>query len=214
MHHKYTKLRCVGAVTILGIASLRAASTQQTPPQTIYIYSDYAAEPEARDVGERLRHVDAAIVARVAFSEVRAERSALSRSRPPSPLGDVPDIVSTENVMSVVEVLKRHAQMPARGATVRISQPLGATIWNGTKVIHEDGKAKALEAGAEYVLLLKWSPYTNTFSVRANDIFRISSGHVETPSGAGYGLAEAGKPTPGFLTQLRTAAAQSPQTNR
>jgi hypothetical protein len=203
----------VGALTLLWLALLSIASAQQgQPPQTIHIYFDYAAtEPEARDIGERLRQVDAVIVARVAFSEVRAERSALSRSRPPSPLGDIPDDVRTENVLSIVEVLKGHAQMPASGATIRISQPLGATIWNGKRVVHEDGKAKGLQRDTEYVLLLEWNPYANMFEVRANDIFRISSGHVETPSSARYGVAQAGAPKEELLTKLRAAAAQLPK---
>lgn len=201
----------VGTTTLLWFASIVGAQQAQQP-QTIYIYADYAATgPEARDIGERLGQVDAAIIARVAFSDVRAERLPLNKSRPPSPLGDVPDVVWTENVVNVVEVLKRHVQLPASGATVRIGQPLGDTIWNGKRVVREDGKAKALQRDTEYVLLLTWNPDAHLFEVRANDTFRISSGHVETPGGARYGLAEAGMPAQDFLAQLRAAAAQLPR---
>jgi hypothetical protein len=217
MRYTDIDMRWAGAMTLLWIGFLGATSAQQLQPpteRTNEIFSDRAlTEPEPKDVSERLRQVDAAIVGRVIWSEVRSARSHLSVTHPPGPLGDVPD-VTTENVVSIVEVLKGHAQMPASGAVIRIIQPLGTTTWNGNKVVRRDGKAKGLQLDAEYVLLLEWSPYTNQFTVGANDLFRISSGRVETPSNASYGLAQAGAPKEEFLAKLRAAAAQVPQNVR
>lgn len=202
-------MRCAGAVALLWIASLGPTSARQAQqPKTIHVFTDRAAtEPEAKDIGERLRQVDAAIVGRVAWNDVKAMRHSKS------PMGDVP-VPSTENVVSIVEVLKGHAQMPASGAMIRIIQPLGTTTWNGNKVVRRDGNADGLQPNAEYVLLLQGSSYTNQFMVLADDIFRISSGRVETPSNAPYGLAQAGAPKEEFLAKLRAAAAQVPQNVR
>jgi hypothetical protein len=210
MRHKHIGMRWAGAVALLWIASLGPTSARQAQqqPKTIHVFTDRAAtEPEAKDIGERLRQVDAVIVGRVAWNDVQAMR------HNKTPMGDVP-VPSTENVVSIVEVLKGHAQMPASGATIRISQPLGETTSNGKKVVREDGKAKPLQPNEEYVLLLEWSPDTNQFTVRANDIFGISSGRVETPSDAPYGLAQAGASKEEFLAKLRAAAAQVPQNVR
>jgi hypothetical protein len=211
MYYNNTHVHWTGPLAIVWIATVGVPTAQQShAPKTIYIHTDRApVEPEATDIGERLRQVDAAIVAQVLWNEVRAERLHAKPGRPPGPLGDIPDSLTTENVVTVREVLKGHSQMPTTiGSSVRISQPLGETIWNGYKVVRDDGRAKALQPKAEYVLLLKWNPYSGMFTLRADDIFRISSGHVETPSSARFGLANAGSPAQEFMTRLRTAAAQ------
>lgn len=154
------------------------------------------------------------IVGRVLWTEVRTAPSPLE-SRPelarnPNYFGDAP-IVTTDNVVTVVEVVKSHAQMPGTDTVVRISQDFGTTTWNGYTVVHHGPDGASLHAGAEYALLLEWNPYLNQFTLDANDIFRISSSRVETSSRALYGAPQAGVPKQEFLTRLRAAAAQLPQ---
>ena len=192
-------------------------SNQARTQAPIEIFSDRVGTPDAaKDVAERLRQVDAVVVGRIALSEVRTQPSP-HRFEPGAhnaqALTDVPQ-VATESVVTIVEVIKGHLQMPSGSRVVRVRQPLGETTWNGRKVIRHDGKAKGLQVGTEYVLFLTLNPELNEFSVGADDVFRISSGHVETPSEAPYGLAVAGTPTPDFLITLRAASAQLRQSSR
>jgi hypothetical protein len=220
MHYKYIRMRWAGPIGFFCIAWLSAASPQQSEPpaqKTIHVFTDpMATAPEARDLNEQVRQVDAVIVGRVAWSEVRTEPSPLVESRPElsrNLFANVP-IIRTDNIVTVVEVLKGHAEMPGTGTVIRINQDFGTTTWNGYTVVHHGPDGASLQVGAEYALLLEWNPYLNQFTLEGNDIFRISSGRVETSSGALYGAPQAGVATEEFLARLRAAAAQLPQNVR
>jgi hypothetical protein len=113
--------------------------------------------------------------------------------------------VTTETVVTILEVLKANPQLPGVNSMIRISQPLGSTPWNGKTVVRRDGKGHALEPGGEYVLFLRLSP-TGQFVLLANDTFRVSSGTVETPSAAQYALGQAGLARSAFVARVREAA--------
>jgi hypothetical protein len=214
-------MRWASVMAVFGVAWLSAASLQQSQPtteKTIHVFTDFAATaPEAKDLNERFRQVDAVIVGRVIWTEVRTAPNP-DESQPelrtnPNYFGDVP-IITTDDVVTVIEVVKHHAQMPGTGAVIRINQYFGTTTWNGYTVVHHGGNAANLLVDAEYALLLEWDPSLNQFTVDGNDIFRISSGRVETSSGALYGAAQAGVPKAEFLRRLTAAAAQLPQNVR
>src|SRR3954463_14333713 len=158
MRHTCVNIRVPITFLLLGASCLVVMSAEQavsaaTPAQqspahpSIEIVSDRAAiGTEAKDVGERVRQVDAAIVARVTFSEVRSELrrdQSIPQVHNAKALTDVPTVV-TESVVTVAEVIKGHPQMPSRGAVVRVRQPLGETTWNGRSVVRHDGQAKGL----------------------------------------------------------------------
>src|SRR5262245_6533182 len=190
MSHKYINALCMFATLLCGIAFAATVAAQQPSKvpdsQTIEIVTD-SMEPPAKDLADRVGQLDAAIVARVNFSEVIAEPNPHPH---PVPYGAVPWVTS-EAVVTILEVLKANPRLPGVNSTIRISQPLGSTTWNGKTVVRRDGKGNALEPGGEYVVLLRVSP-TGQFVLLANDTFRVSSGTVETPSEAKYALGQAG----------------------
>jgi len=136
--------------------SMSAVNPSNQPPTQppIEIFSDRAGTSDAaKDVAGRLRQVDAVIVGRIALSEVRTEPSphrSEAVAHNPKALTDVPQ-VATESVVTVLEVIKGHLQMPSSGRVVRVRQALGETTWNGRKVIRHDERQRAC------------SPAPNTF---------------------------------------------------
>jgi hypothetical protein len=209
-----TQIGAIAAIVtcILTVASGQQAQQRQLQGQAIEIVEERLAEPEASDLTERLRQVDAAIVCRVRFSEVRAVRqrpdlNTQSWQSRATVFGGIP-LITTESVVTVLEVLKGHPQMAPKNSVIRVMQPMGTTEWNGYTMTRRDGQAKGLEAGAEYVLMLKLQQDSNQFMVYGNDLFRVSNGEVETPSRTRYGVAESGKSSDEFLAKIRAAAAK------
>jgi len=204
MSHKDINALCLFATLLCGMAFAATVAAQQRAQvpdsQPIEIYAD-SIEPPAKDLADRVGQLDAAIVARVNFSEVKEEPNPHPH---PGPYGAFP-WVTTEMVVTILDVLKANPRLPGVNSTVRISQPLGSVTWNGKTVVRRDGKGHALEPGGEYVLLLRVSP-TGQFVLLANDTFRLSSGTVETPSAAKYALGQAGLGRSEFVARVREAA--------
>jgi hypothetical protein len=210
MHHKDIDMRWALILSLLWMAFCAAPGAQQPRPvgqPPIEIFVDRGTESEPTDLSGRFSQVDAAIRGRVVLSEVKAvpRRPDLRNGEAPirsAETGDIP-YITTENVITVLEVFKSHPQMPTVNSVIRVSQLLGTTTWNGRTVIRHDGRANGLEPNAEYVLLLKWSSNGTQFILQPNDIFRISSGQVETPATAAYARAHAGMSTQDFLVRIR-----------
>lgn len=192
-----TRVSVAAMVILMGVCAQIAEAQQVKEPETITIFED-EVEDGPMSLSERVFEVDAVIRCRVESGRVKASRKAVRPGVDPKYGLDV----FTEQIVSVLEVIKADERLPKDGGRLVIAQPVGETVVNGVRV-RRDTTFKQFAPGEEYVLFLSWNPSRQLFSVLPSDTFGLKDAQVVPKGPAAYATRETGSTETDFLTRLR-----------
>lgn len=184
-----------------------AAQQQSEVVSTRNIYVDLVVPENApRTLRDRLLQVDAAIRCRVE----RSASHSVVRDVPPGVDPSIGTEPVTENVVTVLEIVKTSARLPSVGRTTTVLQQIGSIVVDGVRIVKHNGGFKAFKPGEEYVLFLNWNASDGAFEVVNDaDAFLITGGVIVASPHWPHSRGEQGRDATQFMTSVRSAAAGS-----
>lgn len=194
-----TQWVAVSVAVLIGLSAKPAESQQQAREPEIIIYAD-EADHGLKSLSERVFEVDAVIRCRVESGRVKTSRRAAASFVNPKHAVDV----FTEQIVTVLEIIKTSERLPKEGGHLAIAQPVGDGVIDGVR-IRRDTTFKQFAPGEEYVLFLRWDESRQLFSVLPSDTFELKNGKVAPAGRASHAVREAGSEVGEFLARLRSA---------